>query len=188
MVPRTSRRSTVSSIFKTASTGHEGRGGGRRRGGREDSLTTGASAAAQEAATTAGGGASAGERHSSASVWPVVVAHLNRHLPTWRDKPPSRDHGVVAARADVGEGGGVREVSVQKVVPTLTSESAEIYPSMAGAKQLVTRDLSWFRPGLYVQQWCARGTILHCTVVLAEGGYKRGRREGRASRSQRFFY
>jgi hypothetical protein len=29
-------------------------------------------------------------------------------------------------------------LSVRKVVPTLTSKSAEIYPSMAGAKQLVT--------------------------------------------------
>jgi hypothetical protein len=76
---------------------------------------------------------------------------------------------------------------VWKVVPTLTSKSAEIYLSMAGAKQLVTRGLSWFRPGSYVQQWCARGTILRCTVVLVEGGYKRGGRGGRASRSQRFF-
>jgi hypothetical protein len=40
---------------------------------------------------------------------------------------------------------------------------------MAGAKQLVTRGLSWFRPGPYVQQWFVRGTILRCTVVLAEG-------------------
>jgi hypothetical protein len=29
-----------------------------------------------------------------------------------------------------------RQLSVRKVVPTLTSKSAEIYPSMAGAKQL----------------------------------------------------
>jgi hypothetical protein len=29
-------------------------------------------------------------------------------------------------------------MSVRKVVPTLTSKSAEIYPSMAGAKQLMT--------------------------------------------------
>jgi hypothetical protein len=29
-----------------------------------------------------------------------------------------------------------RQLSVQKVVPTLTSKSTEIYPSMAGAKQL----------------------------------------------------
>jgi hypothetical protein len=45
-----------------------------------------------------------------------------------------------------------RCLSVRKVVPTLTSKSAEIYLSMAGAKQLVTRGLSWFRPGPYVQQ------------------------------------
>jgi hypothetical protein len=75
---------------------------------------------------------------------------------------------------------------VRKVVPTLTSKSAEIYLSMAGAKQLVTRGLSWFRPGPYVQQWCARGTILRCTVVLAEGSYKRDGRGGQTSKSQRF--
>jgi hypothetical protein len=40
--------------------------------------------------------------------------------------------------------------------------------------------------GPYVHQWCARGTILRCTVVLAEGSYKQGGREGRASRSLRF--
>jgi hypothetical protein len=45
---------------------------------------------------------------------------------------------------------------------------------------------SWFRPGPYVQQWCARGTILRCTMVLVEGGYKRGGRGGRASKSQRY--
>jgi hypothetical protein len=71
----------------------------------------------------------------------------------------------------------VTAVSVQKVVPTLTSKSAEICLSMAGAKRLVTRGLSWFRPGPYVQQWCPRGTILCCTVVLAEGSYKHGGRE-----------
>jgi hypothetical protein len=80
----------------------------------------------------------------------------------------------------------VRSLSVQKVVPTLTSKSAEIYLSMAGAKQLVTRGLSWSRPRAYVQQWCAQGTILCCTVVLAEGSYKRGGRGGQASRFQRF--
>jgi hypothetical protein len=73
-----------------------------------------------------------------------------------------------------------------KVVPTLTGTSAEIYLSMAGAKQLVTRGLSWFQPGPYVQQWCARDTVLRCTVVLAEGSCKQGGREGRASRSLRF--
>jgi hypothetical protein len=62
-----------------------------------------------------------------------------------------------------------RQLSVRKVVPTLTSKSAEIYLSMAFAKQLVTRGLSWFRSGPYVQQWCAQGTILRHTVVLAEG-------------------
>jgi hypothetical protein len=45
-----------------------------------------------------------------------------------------------------------RQLSVQKVVPTLTSTSAEIYLSMAGAKKLVTRGLSWFRLGPYVQK------------------------------------
>jgi hypothetical protein len=80
-----------------------------------------------------------------------------------------------------------RQLLVQKVVPTLTSKSAEIYLSMAGAKQLVTRGLSWFRPGPYDQQWCPRGTVLCCTVVLAEGGYKQGGRRDWASRSQRFF-
>jgi hypothetical protein len=35
-----------------------------------------------------------------------------------------------------------RQLSVRKVVPTLTSKSTEIYLSMAGAKQLVTRGLS----------------------------------------------
>jgi hypothetical protein len=74
-------------------------------------------------------------------------------------------------------------LSVRNVVPTLTSKSAEIHLSMAGAKQLVTRGLSWFWPGLYVQQWCARGIVLRCTVLLAEGSYKRGGRGGRASRS-----
>jgi hypothetical protein len=80
----------------------------------------------------------------------------------------------------------VYSVLVRKVVPTPTSKSTEIYLLMVGAKQLVTRGLSWFRPGLYVQQWCARGTVLRCTVVLAEGSYKRGRRGGRSSRSLRF--
>jgi hypothetical protein len=75
---------------------------------------------------------------------------------------------------------------MRKVVPTLTSKSTEIYLSMAGAKQLVTRGLSWFRLGPYVQQWCARGTVLRCTMVLEEGSYKRGGRGGRASRSLRF--
>jgi hypothetical protein len=40
---------------------------------------------------------------------------------------------------------------------------------MVGAKQLEIRGLSWFRPGPYVQQWCARGTVLLCTGVPVVG-------------------
>jgi hypothetical protein len=40
---------------------------------------------------------------------------------------------------------------------------------MVGAKQLRTLGLSWFRPGPYVQQGCARGTILLCTGVRVVG-------------------
>jgi hypothetical protein len=36
---------------------------------------------------------------------------------------------------------------------------------MVSAKQLETLGLSWFRPGPYVQQGCARGTVLLCTGV-----------------------
>jgi hypothetical protein len=40
---------------------------------------------------------------------------------------------------------------------------------MVGAKQLRTLGLSWFRPGPYVQQGCARGTILLRTGVPVVG-------------------
>jgi hypothetical protein len=40
---------------------------------------------------------------------------------------------------------------------------------MVGAKQLRTLGLSWFRSGPYVQQGCARGTVLLCTRVLVVG-------------------
>jgi hypothetical protein len=40
---------------------------------------------------------------------------------------------------------------------------------MVGAKQLWTLGLSWFRPGPYVQQGCARGTILLRTGVPVVG-------------------
>jgi hypothetical protein len=40
---------------------------------------------------------------------------------------------------------------------------------MVGAKQLRTLGLSWFRPGPYVQQGCARGTILLRTRMPVEG-------------------
>jgi hypothetical protein len=51
---------------------------------------------------------------------------------------------------------------------------------MVGAKQLKTLDLSWFRPGPYVQQGCARGTVLLCTGVPIVGWLqaKRERRRG----------
>jgi hypothetical protein len=51
---------------------------------------------------------------------------------------------------------------------------------MVGAKQLETRGLSWFRPGPYVQQWCARGTVLLCIGVPVVGRLqaRRERRRG----------
>jgi hypothetical protein len=49
---------------------------------------------------------------------------------------------------------------------------------MVGAKQLKTRGLSWFRPGPYIQQWCAQGTVLLCTGVLVVGRLQ-ARRERR---------
>jgi hypothetical protein len=49
---------------------------------------------------------------------------------------------------------------------------------MVGAKQLKTLGLSLFRPGPYVQQGCARGTILLCTGVPAVGRLQ-ARRERR---------
>jgi hypothetical protein len=67
-------------------------------------------------------------------------------------------------------------VSVQKVVPTLISTSAEIYLSMVGAKQLGDMSFILVPPGAVNLQGCARGTVLRCTVVLAEGSYKRGAR------------
>jgi hypothetical protein len=69
---------------------------------------------------------------------------------------------------------------------TLTSTSAEIYLSMAGAKQL--RDTSFIlvpAGAVHPAGVCSR----HCIAlrrVLAEGGYKRGGRGGSASRSLRF--
>jgi hypothetical protein len=40
--------------------------------------------------------------------------------------------------------------------------------------------------GPYVQQVCAQGAVLRCTVVLAEGSYKQGGRGEEASRSLKF--
>jgi hypothetical protein len=51
---------------------------------------------------------------------------------------------------------------------------------MVGAKQLKTLGLSWFRPEPYIQQECARGTVLLCTGVPVVGRLqaKRERRRG----------
>jgi hypothetical protein len=51
---------------------------------------------------------------------------------------------------------------------------------MVGAKQLRTLGLSWFQPEPYVQQGCARGTILLCTgvPVVARLQARRERRRG----------
>jgi hypothetical protein len=51
---------------------------------------------------------------------------------------------------------------------------------MVGAKQLRTLGLSWFRPGPYVQQGCARGNVLLRTRVFVEGCLqaRRERRRG----------
>jgi hypothetical protein len=76
---------------------------------------------------------------------------------------------------------------VRKVVPTLTSTSAEIYLSMASAKQHV--DTSFIlvpAVGRTSSREGALGVVLRCTVVLAEGGYKRGGRGEEAFRSLRF--
>jgi hypothetical protein len=56
---------------------------------------------------------------------------------------------------------------VQKVVPTLTSKSVEIYLSMAGAKQL--GDTGFVLVSAGAVQRCTRGTILCCTMVLVGG-------------------
>jgi hypothetical protein len=51
---------------------------------------------------------------------------------------------------------------------------------MVGAKHLKTLGLSWFRPESYVQQGCARGTVLLCTGVPVVGQLqaRRERRRG----------
>jgi hypothetical protein len=51
---------------------------------------------------------------------------------------------------------------------------------MVSANQQETQDLFWFRPGPYVQQWCARGTVLLCTGVPVVGRLqaRRERRRG----------
>jgi hypothetical protein len=77
-------------------------------------------------------------------------------------------------------------LSVRKVVPELTIRCVEIGLSMAGAKQ------QWgtrFIPVPVVGRTSSRGALvalyLQGTVVLVEGGYKRGGRGGEASKSLR---
>jgi hypothetical protein len=79
-----------------------------------------------------------------------------------------------------------RQLLVRKVVPTLTSKSAEIYPSMAGAKQLGDTSFILVPAGAIRSAVVCSGTILRCTMVLAEGRYKRGGRGGWSSRSRRY--
>jgi hypothetical protein len=57
-----------------------------------------------------------------------------------------------------------------KVVPTLTSRCTEIGLSMAGAKQQWGHEVyPGSGRGSYVQQVCARGSILQGTAMLVEG-------------------
>jgi hypothetical protein len=80
------------------------------------------------------------------------------------------------------------KLSVRKVVPTLTSKSAEICLSMAGAKQLVTRCFILVPAGAVRPAMVCSGHYieLYRSACRGGGGYKRGGRGGRASRSQRF--
>jgi hypothetical protein len=81
-------------------------------------------------------------------------------------KQPRKPHK--AAAASVGAESTLRSISRWPVL-----------------SNYMTRGLSWFWPGPYVQQGCPRGTVLRCTVVLAEGSFKQGGRGGEASRSLR---
>jgi hypothetical protein len=70
-----------------------------------------------------------------------------------------------------------RQLSVQKVVPTLTSKSAEIYLSMAGAKQHNDTGLSWFWP------WAAHLAGVHSgCCIAAHRGACRGELQARRER------
>jgi hypothetical protein len=71
-----------------------------------------------------------------------------------------------------------RQLSVRKVVPTLTSRCVEIYLSMAGAKQLVTR---YFYPGSGRGRTSSRGVLgaLYCVALwcLQRGATSKAREE-----------
>jgi hypothetical protein len=73
-----------------------------------------------------------------------------------------------------------RQLSVRKVVPTLTSKSAEIYLSMAGAKQHNDTSLSRFWPWAIHQAGVRSG----CCIAVHRGacrGELQARRERRKS-------
>jgi hypothetical protein len=71
-----------------------------------------------------------------------------------------------------------RQLLVQKVVPTLTSTSAEIYLSMAGAKQLGdTRFISFPAGAVHPAEVCSRHCMaLHCGACRVELQARRERR------------
>jgi hypothetical protein len=67
---------------------------------------------------------------------------------------------------------------MRKVVPTLTSKSAEIYLSMAGARQHTDTGLSWFRPWAVRPAGVRSGRciVLHRSACRGELQAKRERR------------
>jgi hypothetical protein len=69
-------------------------------------------------------------------------------------------------------------LSVRKVVPTLTSRSAEIYLSMAGAKQLVTLGFILVPPGAVRPAEVCSGHY----IVLHRGACRGGLQERRERR------
>jgi hypothetical protein len=79
-----------------------------------------------------------------------------------------------------------RQLSVRKVVPTLTSKSTEIYPSMAGAKQLGGTRFILVPAGAVRPVGMCSG---HCIALLRSAcrGVLQARWErGWSSRSQRY--
>jgi hypothetical protein len=76
------------------------------------------------------------------------------------------------------------QLSVLRLVQTLTSKM-RCDRTLDGRCKAIRGH--WFilvpAVGPYVQQTCARGAILQCTVELVEGGYKRVGRGGKASKS-----
>jgi hypothetical protein len=70
-----------------------------------------------------------------------------------------------------------RQLSVRKVVPTLTSKSVEIYLSMVGAKQHNDTALSWFR------KWAVRPARVRSGHYIAvHRSARRGELQARCER------